>query len=78
MNEPKLAIVLPCYNEEEILNITSKKLLEVLNNLIEKKKAHETSFVCFVDDGSIDKTWAIIKDLCSSSDKIKGLKLSRN
>ena len=78
MKKPKLALVLPCYNEEEVINITSKKIIEVLNDLIRKRKVDESSFVCFVDDGSIDNTWILIKALHQRNQEIKGIKLARN
>ena len=78
MKKPKLALVLPCYNEEEVINITSKKIIEVLNDLIRKRKVDELSFVCFVDDGSSDNTWVDIKTMHQRYQEIKGIKLSRN
>ncbi|WP_298345953.1 glycosyltransferase family 2 protein [uncultured Algibacter sp.] len=74
----KVAIILPCYNEEEVLNYSSKKLLELLNRLIEEKVIDRSSFLFFIDDGSKDKTWDIIADLSHKHENIKGLKLSRN
>lgn len=74
----KVAIILPCYNEEEILNYSSSKLLELLNFLINEKIILKSSFLFFIDDGSKDKTWEIISDLCNKHKNIKGLKLSRN
>ncbi len=78
MNIPVLYIVIPCYNEEEVLPITSRLFEEKLKGLIEKNKIAETSRVLFVDDGSKDKTWEIIKDLSNKNDCFEGLKLSRN
>ena len=57
----RLALVVPCYNEEEVLCISSEALRGVLTDLIEKKKISEDSFVLFVDDGSKDKTWELIE-----------------
>ena len=53
----KLYIVVPCYNEEEVLPETSKRLKEKMNQLIKKKKISPDSHVVFVNDGSKDKTW---------------------
>ena len=53
----KLYIVVPCYNEEEVLPETSKRLKEKMNQLIKAKKISPDSHVVFVNDGSKDKTW---------------------
>ena len=57
----KLAIVVPCYNEEEVLEIASKALRQVLDDLIGKNKIHRESFILFVNDGSRDRTWELIE-----------------
>ena len=75
---PVLSIVVPCYNEEEVLSDTSSKLLSVLQHLIAINKISESSIVYFVDDGSVDATWATIVKLSEDSGFIKGLKLTRN
>lgn len=74
----RLAIVVPCYNEEEMLGITSKALIEVLENLIKKEKIEKNSFVLYVDDGSKDKTWSIIEEHHKNKKEIFGLKLTGN
>ncbi len=58
----KLAIVVPCYNEEEVLKIASGALREVLNDLIAKGKIADDSFILFVNDGSKDRTWELIEE----------------
>lgn len=58
----KLAIVVPCYNEEEVLKIASKTLREVLDDLVKKEKIDADSFILFVNDGSKDRTWALIEE----------------
>ena len=73
----KLYIVIPCYNEEEMLPITAKALLEKMQTLIDEQKIHPDSKVMFVDDGSKDKTWEIITKL-HSIPYFTGVKLSRN
>lgn len=75
MKTPILYIVVPCYNEEECINATSSQLAKKISNLIKKNKISEKSKVVFVDDGSKDKTWSLIKDL---PDTFIGIKLSRN
>ena len=57
MNKPVLYIVVPCYNEEEVLPETSKRLKVKLSDLIVAGKVSEDSRVLFVDDGSKDRTW---------------------
>lgn len=58
----KLAIVVPCYNEEEVLKIASQALRDVLDDLIRKEKIAEDSFILFVNDGSKDRTWELIEE----------------
>lgn len=81
INKPILAIIVPCFNEEEVVKSSYTELSSVLNELIENQKVSEASYICFIDDGSSDKTWEIIQELFQSKDKkiyVKGLKLSRN
>ena len=73
-----LYIVVPCYNEEEVLYETSKRLTVKLTSLIEREIVSEKSKILFVDDGSKDKTWEIISGLHGENNLISGLKLSRN
>ena len=73
----KLAIVVPCYNEEEVLPETSKRLLEVIENLVKKELVDEGQ-ILFVDDGSRDKTWQLIEEAGEKDKRIGGLKLSCN
>ncbi len=74
---PSLLIILPCYNEEEILNITIQKTTKLIKDLINENTILENSKLLFVDDGSTDNSWSIIKK-STSNNYIKGLKLSRN
>ena len=74
----KLGIVIPCYNEEEGLAETTKQLQILLDKMIEAKEISEDSFVCYVDDGSKDKTWELIEQFKNESKLFKGIKLSRN
>jgi polyisoprenyl-phosphate glycosyltransferase len=74
----KLAIVVPCYNEEEVLRETSKQLLSLLNHLTSKGKISEDSRVWLIDDGSFDNTWALIEEQSAKNPLIHGIKLSRN
>ena len=70
--------VVPCYNEEEVLPETSKRLLEKINYLIEHNKITKDSRVVFVDDGSRDRTYEIITELHSQNNVFCGVKLSHN
>ncbi len=75
----KLAIVVPCYNEEEVLKIASEALRGVLDDLIAKQKIAEDSFVLFVNDGSKDKTWELIEEEHAAHPiQIYGVKLAGN
>ncbi|EKD92390.1 MAG: hypothetical protein ACD_29C00031G0005 [uncultured bacterium] len=77
-SSPILAIVIPVYNEEKVLDQLIFKLLPVFCDLILKQKILENSFILFVDDGSQDNTWSIIKNLCEQKNYFKAIKLSRN
>ncbi len=74
----KLYIVIPCYNEEEVLPITAPMFKEKINSLIEKKLCSKDSKVVFVNDGSKDNTWNVIQELSDDNEEFIGLKLSRN
>jgi len=76
--EKVLYLVIPCYNEEEVLPITSKEVKKKIETLIKNKKINKDSKILFVNDGSKDKTWEIIKNLVKKDKIFKGVKLSRN
>ena len=79
MTDTRLAVVVPCYNEEETLPSTIERLLEVLDDLEKKQIINSESFIYLVDDGSRDKTWQIIeKSHEKNSQKVKGLKFTTN
>lgn len=73
-----LYVVVPCYNEEEVLPETSKRLKEKLESLIAANKISEQSRILFVNDGSKDQTWAIIQALHQKDPLFSGVDLSRN
>ena len=77
-NKPKLCIVIPCYNEEEVLPITAPMFLDKINELIGLGLISEESKILFVNDGSKDKTWEIIGKLSNTDDKFIGISQSRN
>ncbi|MBO4980694.1 MAG: glycosyltransferase family 2 protein [Lachnospiraceae bacterium] len=75
----KLAIVVPCYNEEEVLKIASEALRGVLNDLIGKGKIAGDSFILFVNDGSKDRTWELIEEEHKAYPvQVRGVKLAAN
>ncbi len=73
-----LSIVVPCYNEEEMLPITFESLGAKLKDLIDKQKISPDSFMLFVDDGSKDKTWELIEEENKKNPMVRGLKLAGN
>lgn len=73
----KFALVVPCYNEQEVLPDSNTKLIKVLEQL-ENDKLIGKGRILYIDDGSKDNTWQIIKQLSSESDRIIGIKLAHN
>ena len=75
---PRVAIVVPCFNEEPVIRETVRRLGAVLRDLREKGRIASESFLFFVDDGSVDSTWSMLRELNKSDPEVKGLKLARN
>lgn len=75
---PVLYIVIPCYNEEEVLPITCKMFRDKILQLVQQEKISSKSKIMFVNDGSKDKTWSIITDLSHQDDIYIGISQSRN
>lgn len=75
---PKLAIVVPCYNEEEVLPETNRRLTALLARMEQGRIISGDSRIYYVDDGSKDGTWAIIAGLSGENKAVRGIKLSRN
>lgn len=73
-----LYTVIPCYNEEEVLKETASRLIEKYKSLIANDKISKNSRIVFVNDGSKDKTWDIIKELHEENVTYSGINLSRN
>ena len=73
-----LYLVIPCYNEEEVLPETAKRLTEKLNTMIERNLISPDSKMVFVNDGSKDRTWPIIQQLHETNPLVWGINLSRN
>ena len=78
MNKPVLTIVVPCYNEEEVLLETTSQLSGVLSDLIRDLLISKESKILFVDDGSKDRTWELIENENEQNPFVRGLKLARN
>lgn len=73
-----LYMIIPCYNEEQVLPITSKLFLEELQELVTKEKISDKSRILFVNDGSKDKTWEIVERLAKEDRHFAGISQSRN
>ena len=78
MKKPVLYIVIPCYNEEQVLPLTSGMFLDKIKQLVKADKISEDSRVLFVNDGSKDDTWEIICDLAEKDEHFIGIAQSRN
>ena len=78
MNKPLLYIVIPCYNEQEVLPITAPSFLKKIEDLTMSGLISSDSRVLFVDDGSKDNTWEIIRQLALSNEHYTGIRQSRN
>jgi len=76
-NHTKLVIVVPCYNEQEVLHETTKRLIVLLESMESQEKIEEGR-ILYVDDGSRDHTWNLIKELSTKHQYVMGLKLAHN
>lgn len=74
----KLGIVIPCFNEEEVLPETARRLSVLMADLVSRAKISVDSQMVFVDDGSKDRTWELIEQLAAETPHVAGIKLSRN
>ena len=75
---PRLGIVVPCFNEEEVLPETARRLTTLLQEMMAAGQVTAGSQIVFIDDGSRDRTWAMIEAMASTDARIGGIKLSRN
>ena len=78
MKPEKISIVVPCYNEQEVLPETAARLLAFMDKLVNSSKILPESNIWFVDDGSRDRTWSMIEALSAQHPNVRGIKLSRN
>ena len=78
LEKPILYVVVPCYNEEEVLEETTKQLTKKMNSLIEEDIISKKSKVMYVNDGSKDRTWKLIKKIHEDNDLFTGISLTRN
>ncbi|MEO2198522.1 MAG: glycosyltransferase, partial [bacterium] len=74
----RVALVVPCYNEQEVLPGTCRRLLDALTEFVGSGLASSDSAVYFVDDGSSDRTWELVIELAEGDPRVHGIKLSRN
>lgn len=73
----KLVIIVPCYNEEEVLAETTSRLSDIISRMRESGRIDEGQ-ILYVDDGSRDKTWALVEDFSATNRYVSGLKLAHN
>lgn len=78
VEKPFLTVVVPCYNEEEVLSESVTQLTNIIQKLVMSASISDKSQIMFVDDGSKDKTWELIQQYSESNEHVSGLKLSRN
>lgn len=75
---PRLGIIIPCYNEQEVIQTTINSLLASLSGYVNDQQVHPDSFIGIVDDRSIDKTWELVRAETIKSHKIKAIRLAAN
>lgn len=75
---PRLAVVVPCYKEEAVLDETTRRLVALLDRLAAAGDIADDSFILYVNDGSTDRTWPIIQRLHESHPRVNGLNLAAN
>lgn len=78
MKRTVLYMVIPCYNEQEVLPVTCQMFLDKMRELVEEGKISDDSRILFVNDGSRDRTWDIIKELAQRDEHYMGISQSRN
>ena len=77
-NLSTLAIIIPCYNEEAVLKKSNEVFLSILNEMKNLSLISHESYLCYVDDGSKDKTWELIQKFIEEENCIQGILFSKN
>lgn len=75
---PRIVIVMPCYNEEQALPISSAEILSLLDKMSQENLISSDSYILCCNDGSKDNTWAVIQSLHSKDNRVKGISLAHN
>ena len=78
MDNSVLAIVVPCYNEQEVLPLTNKRLRALLDSMMQDRLVSSDSYIMYVNDGSRDDTWSMIAGYSEQDTHVRGLKLAGN
>lgn len=78
MKPPNLGLVIPCFNEEEVIRETTARLIPLIKGMYQDGLISEESSIFYVDDGSRDRTWELIENLSAELNEVCGIKLSRN
>lgn len=78
MNHPVIAIVVPCFNEEQVLPVSVPQMLAVLDGLVTEGLASSESYILLCNDGSKDDTWRVITELHQADARVKGISLAHN
>ncbi len=78
MSLPRIAIVIPCYNEEQALPITAREILALIDRMADDKLISRDSYILCCNDGSRDATWKVITDLHAADNRLKGISLAHN
>lgn len=77
MKSTALAIIVPCFNEEDVLPLTHQRLYAFLGSLVRDGRVDHSSYILYVDDGSSDNTWQLVSAFCNEA-HVRGIKLTRN
>lgn len=78
MSLPRIAIVIPCYNEEQALPITAREILALIDHMADDELISRDSYILCCNDGSRDATWKVITDLHAADNRLKGISLAHN
>ncbi|MGM9800188.1 MAG: glycosyltransferase family 2 protein [Muribaculaceae bacterium] len=78
MSLPRIAIVIPCYNEEQALPITAREILALIDRMADDELISRDSYILCCNDGSRDATWKVITDLHATDNRLKGISLAHN